>query len=111
MISDWLSADGRVAIGKAELAGEVDNDDYLGCLVDIGDNDEEERELALLRDRAREWLVLRFVEIRTSGGPRGHPRFYPYSFSSGDIPTKPMFYDDYDSALIAAVLATEEGGR
>jgi len=127
MLSDWLSEDGRKAIEKMgwpEWQHEHDAESLQRLvLIEIGDgtcgwsfdkiftidrrryirNEEcpARAALCLLRDHAREWLAEQDVGIDWGCGVWW-------------IHTKPPtceYHDDYDSALIAAILAQKEAGH
>jgi len=125
MLGAWLSEDGRKAIEKMgwpEWAHETCGDDGLvqrlafsaislggkwridnlhrtdkGVPV-MGTGCPAPAALALLRDRAREWLVERGAPIEVETFEEGPPKYGVLGIWS---------YADYDAALIAAVLATE----
>ena len=123
MLSDWIaSADGRKAIEKmGDPVQDLDNEMKYRT-----SHTAEEQALALLRDRAREWLLEQcgVVETREHGRAvlrkgtacrilqkdwRGAVRI---SIPRPDGLGRHEYYGaDYDKAMIQAILAQKEGDR
>ena len=136
MISDWLNEAGRKAIEKMgwpEWGHErFDNEGvvqrlrfqdkvasnglshwWMETITPVGERECSTRvecpecaALALLRDRAREWLVEHDIDIERTRVVRTEPREFYWVRAETGFSQGP--YTDYDAALIAAVLATEK---
>jgi len=127
-LSDWLSEDGRKAI---EAMGYPRYD--RGRLVLCHSEETEDKDehwflmggaegptdlplgvaLALLRDWAREWLMRSSIEVRGEcPDNKSVSAFYGWDILNGAHKSRTaLFFNDYDAALIAAVLATKEAGH
>jgi len=132
-LQHWESDDGQKALAtmglsRRVLCGKYENlvfapetEDHSGRWVwqvvgvDVVDYDESEdagNATARLRDRAREWLEARRIEIQpvfNFGGPIGWLfKTYGWGRLGEPVATESVTFPDYDSALIAAVNGCED---